>query len=252
MTALLEVMATGLGLLMLAGALAGIVRGFAGFGTALVFLPIAGVILPPIEAVWVLTTLEVIGPMFILRRIWPDVAFDDVKPLLIAALLALPFGVYVLTLIGPEVFRTIVAVVSLLLLAALIFGLRLPAQISKRMAGATGAVSGFLAGVAGVPGPPVMLMFAATHAPAKRIRANMMIYLIVIDVALMSVLTLRGHFHWESLLVGLCVLGPYIGGLRLGSWIFRPEFKRAYTYVAYGIIALSACVGLCQSWVSYG
>ena len=38
-------------LVAFAALLAGIVRGFSGFGTALVFLPIAGIVLDPVTAV---------------------------------------------------------------------------------------------------------------------------------------------------------------------------------------------------------
>ena len=41
----------------------GLVRGFAGFGTAMVYLPVAGQILPPFEALTTLMVMDLIGPL---------------------------------------------------------------------------------------------------------------------------------------------------------------------------------------------
>ena len=42
---------------------AGMVRGFAGFGTAMVYLPVAGQILSPFEALTTLVVMDMIGPL---------------------------------------------------------------------------------------------------------------------------------------------------------------------------------------------
>ena len=47
---------------------AGLVRGFAGFGTAMIFLPIATQMLEPVWAVIVLILMDVIGPLPALPR----------------------------------------------------------------------------------------------------------------------------------------------------------------------------------------
>ena len=49
--------------LSVAAFLAGLVRGFSGFGTAMVFLPIAGQILTPFQAVTAMIVMDAIGPL---------------------------------------------------------------------------------------------------------------------------------------------------------------------------------------------
>jgi uncharacterized protein len=53
----------GLPWLVLAAALAGLVRGFSGFGSGLVYMPVAGAVLPPAQAVAVLVVMDMIGPL---------------------------------------------------------------------------------------------------------------------------------------------------------------------------------------------
>ena len=49
--------------LVLGAVLAGLVRGFSGFGTAMVFIPIAGQVLSPVATLIVLLVMELIGPL---------------------------------------------------------------------------------------------------------------------------------------------------------------------------------------------
>ena len=73
MSALETALAThGLGWLILAASLAGLVRGFTGFGTALVFMPVAGAVVPPFWALVVLVVMDSIGPLPNLPRALRD------------------------------------------------------------------------------------------------------------------------------------------------------------------------------------
>ena len=49
--------------LVLGAVLAGLVRGFSGFGTAMVFIPIAGQVLSPVATLIVLLVMDLIGPL---------------------------------------------------------------------------------------------------------------------------------------------------------------------------------------------
>jgi len=53
----------GFWLLVAAAAVAGLVRGFSGFGTAMVYLPVAGQILSPFEALTTLLIMDLVGPL---------------------------------------------------------------------------------------------------------------------------------------------------------------------------------------------
>ncbi len=64
MQALTEAVAIdGFWLLVAAAAVAGLVRGFSGFGTAMVYLPVAGQILTPFQALTTLMVMDLIGPL---------------------------------------------------------------------------------------------------------------------------------------------------------------------------------------------
>ena len=117
MEALREAMAfDGLPLLIGAVVIGGIVRGFTGFGTALVYVPIASTVLPPI---WVLATMiiyDTFGALPMLPRALRDGDLRDVLRLLPGALLGLIVGLAILTRVDPLVFRWATCTLALTLL----------------------------------------------------------------------------------------------------------------------------------------
>ena len=67
----------GVWLLGLATVLAGLVRGFTGFGSGLVYMPLAALVLPPAQAVAVLVLMDMIGPLPQIPRALRDGAPRD-------------------------------------------------------------------------------------------------------------------------------------------------------------------------------
>ena len=234
----------GLWLLALGGVLAGIVRGFTGFGTAMVYLPIAAQVLGPFEALTTLIVIELTGPLIHVPRSLRDGHPGDVLRLGAGAALAVPLGVYVLSIVEPEVFRWGVSIVALSLLVTLVLGIRYRGELTKPMIFGTGAAGGFLAGSVGLPGPPIILLYMASSLPPSAIRANNMLYLILADVILLAVLWWNGFLVFSALLIGVFVILPYTLGNWIGGLLFRPEAERVYRTVAYLIIAGSAILGM--------
>ena len=84
--------------LAVAAILAGLVRGFTGFGTAMVYLPIAGQFLPPVQALVTLILIDFIGPMPAVPRAIREGHTRDVMRLVAGVLVGAPIGVAILLL----------------------------------------------------------------------------------------------------------------------------------------------------------
>ncbi|RMH39307.1 MAG: sulfite exporter TauE/SafE family protein [Alphaproteobacteria bacterium] len=231
--------------LVLSGAvLGGLVRGFSGFGTAMIYLPFAGQVMPPVWALTTLLMMDLIGPVPNIVRSFRAAQAGDLRRLLLGAAAGVPLGVFILAHSRPEVFRYTVSILALFLLGLLLAGFRHRGGLSRRAMVGTGALGGFLGGVAGLPGPPVILLYmSGPHTPAE-IRATTMIYLFGIDVMLMSVFVVSGLLDGRAILLGLGLAVPYLLSNLAGAAIFRPGRARLYRGVAYCIIAASAVRGL--------
>lgn len=234
------------GLIWLAAAamVAGVVRGFSGFGTAMVYMPVAGQVLSPFAALVTLTVMDLLGPLPNVPRALRDAHRGDIARLCVGLMLALPVGLWVLTRVAPEVFRYTVSLAALVLLVLLILGVRYHGALRRWMIYGTGALGGLLGGASGLIGPPVIMLYMASPHPARVIRANLLLYLLGADVGIFLVLLAMGRVTPEAALTGLALAVPYLVGNVAGGWLFRPGYERSYRAAAYLIIAVSALSGL--------
>ena len=234
----------GLAWLVFAVVLAGMVRGFAGFGTAMVFLPFAGQFLSPPQALTVMVVMDMIGPLPTVPRAIRAGHPRDVLRLALGMFALMPVGVWLLVSFAPEVFRYLVSGTSAVLLVMLIAGVRYRGHLSKPLIYATGGLGGILGGAAGMTGPPVIMLYMAADRPASVIRANVNLYLLLSEVAILIFLIAYGVFEPGYILLGLALAVPYLLANMAGASIFRPKAERVYRVIAYIIIAGAALNGL--------
>ena len=234
----------GLWVLGLAAVLAGLVRGFSGFGSGLVYMPIAGAVLPPAQAVAVLVVMDLLGPLANLPGALRTGTPREIGLLGLGMLPGLPLGVAALFLVDPSMFRWSVSLIALATVAALVAGWRWHGPRGRSVTMATGFMSGLVGGATALPGPPVILYYMASPLPVAQVRANLTMFLLMVDLGLVSVLAASGQLSWTLATVSLMLLVPFSLANGLGSALFRPERARAYKLLAWGLIAASAIAGL--------
>ncbi|MEM8977848.1 MAG: TSUP family transporter [Pseudomonadota bacterium] len=121
---------------------AGMVRGFAGFGTAMVYLPIASLVLSPKDALVSMAAMDILGPLPVAWRARRDMAKGQLTSLLFGFILTFPIGLYILTQLAPERFQILVASCTLGVLVILVSGWRYRGLLSSKLLVGTGLVSG--------------------------------------------------------------------------------------------------------------
>ena len=228
----------------LGAVLAGLVRGFTGFGTAMVFLPIAGAVLPPVWAITVLAIMDIIAPMPMAPKVAKDSDIPDLARLSVGALVGVPIGVAILKVLPSEVFRYAVSGLTIVLLILLVSGLRFQGILTRPMVFGAGGLGGFLAGAVGLPGPPVIALYLASPLPAAATRANIYLYLMVTEVLILAVFAIRDILYRDPVILGFMIAIPYLAGISAGALAFNPGQERAYRIVAFAVIAGSAVGGL--------
>lgn len=234
----------GLGWLLTIGFLAGLVRGFSGFGTALIFMPVAAQVLPPLWAIITLVLMDICGPVPNIPAALRQTDRGDLARLLAGTLIMLPAGFWVLEHMAPDLFRTGVSLMALAVLVCLAAGLRYRGRLGPGLVFGTGGIAGFLGGVAGLPGPPVILLYMASPNPVTVVRASIMTYLFCNDFLMLAVLGAKSALAATPVLLGLLLAVPNIAGNVIGARLFRPSLERFYRGGAYAIIAASALSGL--------
>ena len=223
---------------------AGLIRGFSGFGTALVYVPLAGMVLPPLWVLVTLTVMDLVGPLPNLPRAWRDGRPREVAALGLAALTGLLPGLWLLDRLSGDGFRWIVSGLCLATVALMASGWRWTGRMTSPVIGGVGVVSGLLGGVAGLAGPPVVLTYMSAPLSAVVVRANVLMYLVLWDALFGAVLLAQGRLSTEPVLLGAALIAPYLAANVVGARLFVPSRERAYRRTAYALVAGAAVLSL--------
>lgn len=221
--------------------LAGIVRGFAGFGAALVMAPVLALLYGATVAVPMMSAMEVPALFQIARIAQRETDWKRTGPMAAMAVLAIPVGVTVLTVVDPEVLRRGISVIVLLLVAIMAVGGLPPLRRTRPRDVATSAVAGVMGGATGIGGPPLILYFLATGDPAKQVRGDLFGYFLVTSLVGLASFFAYGLFTVKTVTLGLALSLPYILGMRLGSTLFPLASEKTFRRIALVILA---CVGV--------
>lgn len=236
--------APGLLWLALAYTVAGVVRGFTGFGTALIVMPLAGAFLPMADAIVVLMVTGIGSWPVILPRAWKIAQRREVGVMALAAVLCAPLGIALLVWLDALTVRWVVSLAAAATLLALVTGWRYRGQVSRGGLLGVGSASGVLGGLTGLTGPPVILFYLAGQGAAAQVRANVILFLSCLDIGIVVNLLMRGMVGLDAIWLGVVLALPYMATITLGQWLFRPSLEKGYRWAAYGVIFLAILSGL--------
>ncbi|MFV2052314.1 TSUP family transporter [Aliiroseovarius sp. YM-037] len=234
----------GLGWLILAISTAGIVRGFTGFGSALIFVPVAGQFLPPAEVILVISTTGIASTCALVPRAWGQAHRSEVALLAGAAILLAPFGIWAMTHLDELTVRWIVGVISAITLTALMTGWRYRGGIRPSGLAAIGATGGVVGGMTGLTGPVVILFYLASDRTAQIIRANTILFLAALDLGIIVTLFSSQLTDLTTIVIGAILAVPYFVTTMIGQALFRPGYEKTYRWAAYAVIAVAVLTGL--------
>lgn len=234
----------GLAWLALTFLAAGLVRGFTGFGTALIFMPVGAVFLPVADAIALVMIAGMITWPLIVPRAIREADRREVVVLAAAAIATAPLGVWVLGWADRDALRWGVSLAAVLTLAALVSGWRYQGRIAAPGLAGVGAAAGLLGGTTGLTGPPVILFYLASTLGAVAVRANTILFLALLDIGIVINLVLQGRLGWAILPLSALLAVPYGTGIAAGQRLFHPGRETAYRRLAYGVIGGAILVGL--------
>jgi uncharacterized membrane protein YfcA len=230
---------------VVAGALvAGLVRGFAGFGAGMIYIPIAAAAFDPRIAAGTLFIFDTIIIIPLVVRAARHVAWREILPLGLGAMIAVPAGVAVLIHVDPVPIRWGLSVAILAAVAALAGGWRYRGPERLPLSIALGGLSGFMSGLAQLAGPPVLVYWLGRDTPAQRLRANAIIFFCFTTVIAGFAYAASGLFTAEVATRSVVLLPVYGIAIYAGSRFFGSTSEATYRRIAYGLITFVALATL--------
>ncbi|MEQ8584390.1 MAG: sulfite exporter TauE/SafE family protein [Thalassobaculaceae bacterium] len=221
--------------------LAGAVRGFAGFGSALVLAPVLALAYGPTVAVPVMSVLQVPILYQVTKIAMRETDWRRTGPMAATALVAIPLGAAVLKSLDPQVLRIGISVIVLTLAAVMAVGglPRVGRTRTRDIVAATTA--GAMGGATGIGGPPLVLYFLATAEPARQVRGDLSGYFLVTGVVGLATYFAYGLITVEALTIGAILAVPHFAGMSFGGFLFPRASEKTFRWIALTILA---CVGV--------
>jgi uncharacterized membrane protein YfcA len=224
---------------------AGIVRGFAGFGGPMVLLPFATAILGPAAAVWVVILTDISVSL----RLIPDVRYDAQKsvvvPLSIGTLVTMPAATLALVSLDADLMRRLICLAILIASLVMLSGWRSRRDLTTGQWYAVGGLAGIVMGLTSL-GITAALFLQAGDTTARVARANFIIWLFVCSIALLALLAVQGGGPTGELWPFLAIAPAYFVGTLIGMRLFCIVSDTAGRRAILVLVAIIASVGLAR------
>ena len=234
-----------LGVIAFAILLGGLVRGFTGFGFAMVFMPIASTVVSPVFALVIIWFVDAPFALYLGAGAWRKADTRSVGLLLLAVVFTFPIGIWLLTTLDAYVMRWVISALILMAVSALATGWRYHGKPGVPLTLGVGSMSGLFSGLASLGGMPLALFWlSSSQKTPQAMRADLQTYFGLTTFTSGAVLAFKGLLTLTAGLNALLLLPIYGIGLILGTRGFHLASETTFRRIAYLIIFLSAVLSL--------
>jgi len=223
---------------------AGVVRGFTGFGSAMLMAPPLSALYTPAIAIPMITVMELGVGLTLLPRAVPVAKWPTVLRLAAAALLGIPAGAALLVTVPGMYMRWAISAAIILAVVLLALGIGRKGEATPAGTYATGALSGLTSGAVGMGGPPVVIYYLAGRDPAAEIRASLICFFVATAVIQTVTYALNGILTADNGVKGLILLPSFVIGSVVGARLFRNSREQVYRKAAMGLVTVVAVLSL--------
>ena len=221
--------------------IAGIVRGFAGFGFSALTVAGMSLFFSPAQVVPAVFVLEVLASLTLLRSVWTEIHWGWLRPLLIGNALAIPLGVWMLAVVPEGPLRAIVSIVILIAAVLLLSGFKAPWSDTPALRLGTGFVSGIFNGMA-----VAVMLFTATISGAAA-RATLIALFFATDLYSLAWAGGYGLLDGNLLRWVGWLLVPMLIGIAIGRQHFLRVDEAGFRRGVLRVLAVMAGLGLVRA-----
>lgn len=224
--------------------ISGFFRGFSGFGSALVFVPLMGALYNPQIAAVTLVVIDLLGSVFQTRKQFKLCQWADLRLISIGALPGVFGGVLSLQYWSADHLRDLTFAVVLLAAFLVMRGWSYQGEPNRILTVGVGFVSGFLGGSVAMEGPPVTLFWLSGSGGKSVVYANVMVFIFLTEL-----FVLFFYMYFGLVLVlnpgAVIILGTIFWiGFFIGNKYFQTTTNRTYKAVACALMILAAALSL--------
>ncbi len=218
-------------ILISAMAIAGLSQSLTGFGAALIAMPVLAVTFGSAVAVPMFAPAAFLTQIVMIARYREALMFRAVWRMIVAALIAIPIGIYGAAYVNERFMLTILGV---LLVGYGLFGFfapRLPRLVNPRWGYLFGFASGLLSGAYNTGGPPYVVYGTMQGWTPQQFKANLQGAFVVGNAMVIGTHAVKGNYTLHVLQLALvampAILAGLLAGLSLDRFVRSDVFNRA-------------------------
>jgi uncharacterized membrane protein YfcA len=222
----------------------GTARGFSGFGSALIFMPMASSMAAPRLVAALLLIIDFVAAAPLLPNAWKQADRKATAVMVAGALVGVPVGTYFLTRLDPVTTRWIISCFVAALLVLLLSGWRYRGKEHASIAVGIGGLSGFCSGLAQTGGPPIVGYWLGRPIPSVIARANILLFFGASDFFSAVAYAVSGLINADAIKFAFVVGPVYALGVWFGASLFGRASESVFRAICYALIAAAAIIGL--------
>lgn len=229
---------------------AGLMRGFAGFGSAMLMAPIFAILFGSAEMVVTVIAIELVVSLQLFPQVRRYADWRLLTPMSAAACAAMPLGVWLLASVDKNVIVTAVSAVIVAFVLLMWSGWKYRGRRSVAATVLVGAVSGAMMATTSVGGPPVLLYLLSGNDPPQVNRANIVTYYFLTQFLLIAIVLATGVAGLDALVRAVVLFPVMAAGAWAGGRLFHGlASERLYRNVALSMLFATGLFGLLRNWL---
>lgn len=226
---------------------AGIVRGFSGFALSAIVMASAVTFLPPIHLIPICFWLELCASILMARGGWKEADRGIVLGLVIGSAVGTPIGLALTTNISVEASKLTVLILVMVLALVQLAKVRIAFLATRPGLYASGLAAGIVTGLASVGGMVVALYVLSQDAPARKMRAALVLFLFVSSATSMIYLIYFDVMTMTAINRAAVFALPTFIGVIIGQKMFIPRLERFYRPFCLALLTALAMAGLIRT-----
>ncbi len=226
--------------------MAAFVRGYSGFGFSALVVSAAALVTSPLNFVPVVMFCEFAMTALQWRSVGAHVDWRRIWLLSLGALAGVPIGLAVITGIGVDAARILIAGYVVVMCAVMLAGWRMKSEAGPPAVVGAGFASG-LANAPGMGGLPVATFFAAQSIAAATFRATLIVYFALLDAYSAPLMWWHGMISRDTFVAIALSLPLLVAGVWAGSRHFLRADPKDFRTVTIVLLLLLAVAGILKS-----
>lgn len=225
-----------------------VIQGMTGFGAALISGPMLAIFLEPKLVVVIVLVTGMSSLILVAYHARRQIDPKRLLPLVLLAIIGIPFGSYLLMVAPPLMARLLIAIISIIFSTLLLLGYSKRFEREILASCGFGFASGVLTASIGMGGPPIVIFLANQGWPKEVFRATVaFLFLITATLCLFSHV-FTGVTTGDRMLIGVSLTPAGIIGFYLGDALFAKISRRLFINLALILILISGLTSLATSF----